>query len=145
MTSRYRSLEEVTAEYFQQHPEEIVLFLEEAFAEYALDGNSEGTIPLTPELLMAITLTLSNHSQKQLQEEAASRGMSAVAYAEQILETHLRQQAQNQEAIALIQSWMDEEDSEEQKETGTYLVEALDKSRLSERKLFPAEREGITW
>jgi hypothetical protein len=40
---------------------------------------------------------------------------------------------------------MDEEDSEEQKETGTYLVEALDKSRLSERKLFPAEREGITW
>lgn len=36
----YRSLEDVTTEYFTQHPEEIDAFLAETFADYAQDGDS---------------------------------------------------------------------------------------------------------
>lgn len=38
--NKYRSLQEVTVEYFVEHPEEIEGFLSEAFADYALDGDS---------------------------------------------------------------------------------------------------------
>jgi probable addiction module antidote protein len=36
----YRALNDVTVEYFTQHPEEIDAFLNETFAEYAEDGDS---------------------------------------------------------------------------------------------------------
>lgn len=36
----YRTLAEVTEEYFTNHPEEIEEFLQECFAEYARDGDS---------------------------------------------------------------------------------------------------------
>jgi len=45
----------------------------------------------------------------------------------------------------LFQSWILEGDSQEQKETGQYLVQALDENRLSERSLFPPELKGVTW
>lgn len=48
-------------------------------------------------------------------------------------------------ARALFQSWIDEEDAEEQEETGNYLIQALDEDRLSNRKLYPADLEGVTW
>lgn len=35
----YATLAEVTADYFRQHPEEIDAFLQEAFADYAQDGD----------------------------------------------------------------------------------------------------------
>ncbi len=38
--SEYRSLDEVSAEYFNRHPEEIEDFLNEIFADYARDGDS---------------------------------------------------------------------------------------------------------
>lgn len=38
--SEYRTLDDVTVEYFSQHPEEIDPFLNEAFADYAEDGDS---------------------------------------------------------------------------------------------------------
>lgn len=37
---KYRTLSEVTEEYFTNHPEEIDDFLRESFAEYANDGDS---------------------------------------------------------------------------------------------------------
>ena len=43
---------------------------------------------------------------------------------------------------ALIRSWMDEEDAEEQRETIEYLVCALDEDRLSDRKLFPGRSKS---
>jgi ribosomal protein S2 len=49
------------------------------------------------------------------------------------------------EAVKLLQSWLDDEDDEEQQETGQYLIQALDEDRLSDRKLFPLEMKGITW
>ena len=36
----YRSLDDVTIEYFTEHPEEIEDFLTETFADYAEDGDS---------------------------------------------------------------------------------------------------------
>ena len=36
----YRTLDDVTIEYFTQHPEEIDDFLNETFADYAFDGDS---------------------------------------------------------------------------------------------------------
>ena len=43
------------------------------------------------------------------------------------------------QALALLQSWYVEEsqEREEQRETWEYLKKALDKDRLSDRKLFP--------
>jgi len=46
---------------------------------------------------------------------------------------------------ALIQSWLDDDNEQEQQETGDYLIDALDTDRHSERKLFPSELEGVTW
>ena len=47
--------------------------------------------------------------------------------------------------VRLIQSWMDEDDAGEQRETLEYLIHALDKDRLSDRKLFPKELKGKSW
>lgn len=45
----------------------------------------------------------------------------------------------------LIQSWMQEDDAGEQRETLEHLVRALDEDRLSNRKLFPEELKGKSW
>jgi len=47
--------------------------------------------------------------------------------------------------VALLQSWIDEGDPEEQQATGSYLIQALDADRLSDRQLFPPKTEGVTW
>jgi len=38
--TEYRSLDDVSVEYFKHHPEEIDAFLSETFADYAQDSNS---------------------------------------------------------------------------------------------------------
>lgn len=47
--------------------------------------------------------------------------------------------------VNLLQSWIDEEDEQEQQETGEYLIEELDQDRLSDRCLFPSQLKGISW
>lgn len=49
------------------------------------------------------------------------------------------------ELVSLLQSWVEEGDPEEQRETGEYLIRSLDEDRLSDRKLFPPELRGVTW
>jgi hypothetical protein len=51
---------------------------------------------------------------------------------------------QRKKVINLLQSWIEAED-DDQKETGDYLVQALDDDHLSARPLFSADLEGITW
>lgn len=46
---------------------------------------------------------------------------------------------------ALIRSWIDEGDPEEQRGTIEHLVRTLDEDRLSDRKLFPDELKGKSW
>ena len=38
--TEYRTLEQISEEYFVEHPEEIDDFINEIFAEYAIDGDS---------------------------------------------------------------------------------------------------------
>nr|WP_228053364.1 hypothetical protein [Nodosilinea sp. LEGE 07298] len=45
----------------------------------------------------------------------------------------------------MLQSWIDDEDVEDQQSTGQYLLQALDEDRLSDRQLFPPELKGLTW
>ncbi len=47
--------------------------------------------------------------------------------------------------VAMLQSWIDQDDPDEQKDTGEYLIRVLDEDRPSERKLFPPELKGVTW
>jgi hypothetical protein len=49
------------------------------------------------------------------------------------------------ELVDLLQSWIEEGDAQEQKETGEYLIRVLDEDRLSDRRLFPPELKGVTW
>ena len=46
---------------------------------------------------------------------------------------------------SLMQLWMGEENTVEQRETLEYLLHALDEDRLSDRKLFPEELEDESW
>ena len=52
---------------------------------------------------------------------------------------------QSQGVGDLIRSWMDEGNTQEQRETIRYLLRALDEDRLSDRKLFPQELKGKSW
>ena len=47
--------------------------------------------------------------------------------------------------VQLVQSWIDEGDTDEQRETLEYLIHALDEDRLSNRKLFPKKLKGKSW
>lgn len=94
---------------------------------------------------MTLTLNLSPELEQYLLQEASQQGLSIEAVALQILASSILLKQKQTEAVNLLQSWIDEEDANEQQETGLYLIHALDDDRLSERKLFPSELKGITW
>ena len=94
---------------------------------------------------MTLNLPLTPDLEQRLAHEAARQGLAPVDYTLQLLNQHLPPPVQRSELIALVQSWIDAENPEEQKETGDYLVRALDEDRPSDRKLFPPELEGVTW
>ena len=48
-------------------------------------------------------------------------------------------------ASALLRAWVEDGDPQEQKETGEYLIRALDEDRPSDRPHFPAALKGVTW
>ncbi|TVP59414.1 MAG: hypothetical protein EA343_19920 [Nodularia sp. (in: Bacteria)] len=78
-------------------------------------------------------------------QEANKQGLSVEAVTLQVLTDSILLKQKRAESVNLLQSWLDDEDVEEQQETGQYLINALDEDRLSERKLFPLEMKGITW
>ncbi|MBF2083457.1 hypothetical protein [Thermoleptolyngbya sp. C42_A2020_037] len=94
---------------------------------------------------MTLTLNLSPELEQYLVQEANQKGLSIEALALQLLTKSILLKQRQAEAVQLLQSWIDDEDSEEQQETGQYLVETLDNDRLSDRRLFPPELKGITW
>ncbi|NJK69298.1 MAG: hypothetical protein HC941_24720 [Microcoleus sp. SU_5_3] len=94
---------------------------------------------------MTLTLTLTPEIEQYLTQEAQQQGLSTEAYTLQLLIEHILLKQKQAKSIDLLQSWMDEEDAAEQQETGEYLIQALDKDRLSDRQLFPIELKGVTW
>jgi hypothetical protein len=91
--------------------------------------------------------------EQYLLQEADQQKVSIEVMTLQIL-TQLALSRQKQTAaVAMLQSWIDDEDEEEQQETGQYLITALDEDRLSvgadspeeNRQLFPPELKGISW
>ncbi len=94
-----------------------------------------------------MTLKLSQPAdlEQRPREEAQRQGVAAETCVVMVLDKCLPAQDKRTEAVALLQSWIDDIDHAEQQETGNYLVQVLDEDRLSDRKLFPPELKGITW
>ena len=94
---------------------------------------------------MTLTLNLPQDLEERLQHEAERQGLPADALTLQLLDQHLPSNEPHGKLAALLQSWIVEGDSQEQKETGEYLIRSLDEDRLSKRSLFPPELKGVTW
>ena len=80
---------------------------------------------------MALTVNLPPELEQRLTQEAQRQSISADAYALQLLDKHLPPKDRQAELVALLQDWIDNANGEGQKETGDYLVSALDTDRLS--------------
>jgi len=94
---------------------------------------------------MTLKLSLPADLAHRLRQEARRQGVAAETCVVQVLDKCLPTQDKRTEAVALLQSWIDDTDPAEQQATGNYLVQVLDEDRLSDRKLFPPELKGITW
>ncbi len=92
---------------------------------------------------MTLNLSLTPELEQYLTQEARQQGLSLEAYALLLLTEYAS--SKQTRLVNLLQSWLDEGDTEEQQETGKYLIHALDGDRLSERKLFPNQLKGVTW
>lgn len=98
-----------------------------------------------PKGLMTLNLNLTPKLEQYLVQEANQSGLSVEVVALQLLTNSILLKQSQAEAINTLQSWVDDEDVEDQHETGQYLIQVLDEDRLSDRKLFPLEKKGITW
>ena len=94
---------------------------------------------------MTLKLSLPAELEQRLRKEGQRKGVATETCAIEVLDKCFPTQDQRTEAVALLQSWIDDADDAEQQETGNYLVQVLDEDRLSDRKLFPPELKGITW
>jgi hypothetical protein len=94
---------------------------------------------------MTLTLDLPSELEQYLLHEAQEQGISIEAMTLRLLTNSISTEQKQAQAVKLLQSWLDDEDDEEQQETGQYLIHALDEDRLSDRKLFPLEMKGVTW
>ena len=111
-----------------------------------LDRNTQGRGPAVPRQTWRRLGAWSYRGCGCRPQAAKHRGVSVDAYTAQLLEQHLQGEGRRaDELVAVLQSWMDEDDAGEQRATGDYLVHALDEDRLSERPFFPAEQKGATW
>ena len=94
---------------------------------------------------MTLTLELPPELERRLSDVAAQQGLPVEQYTLTLLESHLPREGRAAELAALFESWITQGDAEEQRETGEFLIRALDEDRLSDRKLFPLEKKGKTW
>jgi hypothetical protein len=94
---------------------------------------------------MTLNLNLPPELEQYLLQEASQQGLSVEVLTLQLLAKAIPQKDKQTAILNLVQSWIDEDDAEEQKETGEYLIQSLDEDRLSHRPLFPPEMKSITW
>jgi hypothetical protein len=94
---------------------------------------------------MTLTLHLPPDLEQRLTQEAKRHGLALDAYTLQLLDKSLPPKDRCAKLVALLQSWIEEGNPEEQQETGEYLIRVLDEDRLADRQLFPPELKGVTW
>jgi hypothetical protein len=94
---------------------------------------------------MTLTLSLTPEIEQYLTEQAIERGLSTEDYALQLLATAVPRNEKNSKLANLLQRWIEQDAAEEQRETGDYLIQALDEDRLSDRPLYPTDMKGISW
>lgn len=94
---------------------------------------------------MTMTVQLPEDLELRLTEEAERRGLGPEAYAVQLLEEHVPPSDRAERVSALLRAWIEEGDPGEQRETGEYLIRALDEDRPRERPHFPEALKGVTW
>lgn len=82
-------------------------------------------------------------NRKRAKNEALPKGKTVIR-TEVASEARISDNRANR-LVQLVQSWIDEGDADEQRETLEYLIQALDEDRLSDRKLFPKELKGKSW
>jgi hypothetical protein len=84
---------------------------------------------------MTLNLNLTSEEETRLREVAAQHGVAPQEYILKVVKD-LLQSGETTQRIAALRSLLDD-DEEEQRETGEYLLRVLDEDRLSSRKLFP--------
>jgi hypothetical protein len=94
---------------------------------------------------MTLELNLPTELEQYLLQESQQQGLSVESVTLQLLTSSILLKRKQTETVNLIQSWIDDPDTEEQQETGKYLIHALDEDRISDRRLFPVEMKGVTW
>ena len=94
---------------------------------------------------MTLTLHLPPELEQRLTQEATRHGLALDAYTLQLLDKSLPPPDRRTELGTLLQSWIEEGNPEEQRETGEHLIRALDEARLADRRLFPSDLKGVTW
>ena len=94
---------------------------------------------------MTLRIELSIELEVRLATEARQLGVPVEELTLELLDRHLPRKDRRTELASLLRSWIDDADPEEQRETGKFLLRALDEDRLSDRKLFPHELKGVTW
>jgi hypothetical protein len=94
---------------------------------------------------MTLTVHLPEDLERRLAREAERHGVGPEVYAVQLLEEHVPPSDRADRVSALLRSWIEEGDPREQRETGEYLIQALDEDRPQERQHFPAALKGVTW
>lgn len=92
-----------------------------------------------------LILNLPPELEQYLLAEAHQQGQTIEALTLQLLTNSILLKQRQVETVNLLQSWIDDNDIEDQQETGSYLIQSLDEDRLNERKLFPVEMKGISW
>lgn len=94
---------------------------------------------------MTLTIDLPADLEQRLKREAERRGLPLDACTLELLKSSLPSANHREAAGALLQSWIDEDDAGEQRETGDFLIAALNEDRPSDRALFPPDLQGVTW
>ena len=94
---------------------------------------------------MTLTLNLPPELEQYLTQEAQQQGLSVENYTLELIQKSILPKEKQLKIVNVLQSWIDENDEQEQQETGEYLINALDENRLSNRQLFPQELKGVSW
>ena len=119
---------------------EILRAVREEKAEYLVTHRGKPVAVILP-----LDMELSPELTARIETEAQRRGLSVDQFLQQVLDQQMQFEQRQAEAVALLQAWIDTDDPNEQKETGEYLVHALDADRPSSRPMFPPDKEGVSW